>query len=278
VNTTSAALRVGAPVRAGAFQALRAEWIKLRTVRSTFWSLLTLVLISVLFTALACWESETLGSSRGGPDSDVVLDSLTGIWFGQIALVALAVLAITSEYSTGMIRTTLAVNPRRRTVLVTKTAVVATVAFVVGLATSLACFLVGQPILRGNGFNAENGYPTASLADGAALRAVVGTALCLALLAVLALGVGAILRHTAGALTVMLTLLLAPVIAIGFLPENIAEQVEKLAPLSAALAVQQTVQLENMIPLGPWAGLGVVGAYAAAAVVLALVLIGRRDA
>jgi ABC-2 type transport system permease protein len=278
VNETIAEVRVGAPPRAGVVQALRAEWIKLRTVRSTLWSLLTLVLISLLFTALATWESETAGSAPGHPDSDVVLNSLAGIWFGLIALVALAVLAITSEYSTGLIRTTLAANPRRRTVLLTKSAVVATVAFVVGLATSIACFLVGQPILRGNGFNAENGYPTASLADGAALRAIVGTAVCMALLAVLALGVGAILRHTAGALTVVLTLLLAPVIAIGFLPENLAEQLEKLAPLSAGLAVQQTVELEDMIPLGPWAGLGVVGAYAVAALLLALVLIGRRDA
>ena len=79
----------------------RAEWIKLRTIRSTAWAVLAFASVSVLFSVLACWESETMGGGPGRPgDNDIVLDSLSGIWFGQVALAVLAILAITSEYTT----------------------------------------------------------------------------------------------------------------------------------------------------------------------------------
>ena len=276
---TSTALASGQGANAGALQALRAEWVKLRTVRSTYWSLLLLGGISVLFTALTCWGSETEGGSPGFPgDNDIVLDSLVGVWFGQIAAAVLAVLAITSEYSTRMIRTTFAANPRRRTVLGAKAAVVVGVVLAVGLATSVACFLVGQWILRGNGFNYEGGYPVVTLADGEAFRAVVGSAVYLGSLALFSLGVGAIARHTAGAITVVLAAVLAPVIAIGFLPENLAEPLEKFSLMGAGLAVQQTVERPDSIPIGPAGGLLVVTAYGAAALLVALWTIGRRDA
>jgi ABC-2 type transport system permease protein len=266
-------------VNAGPLEAVRAEWIKLRTVRSTTWSLLAFAGVSILFSALACWESETSGGSPGNPgDNDIVLDSLSGIWFGQMAAAVLAVLAITSEYSTRMIRTTLAANPRRRTVLAAKTAVVGIAVLVIGLAVSVACFLLGQSILRGNGFTYENGYPAASLADGTPLRAVLGGAIYLGLLAVFSLGVGTILRHTAGAITAVLAVVLAPIIAINFLPEDAAEPLEKFSLMGAGLASQQTVDRADNIPMEPWAGLGVVAVYAAAALVVALLVIGKRDA
>jgi ABC-2 type transport system permease protein len=265
--------------RAGMLEALRAEWLKLRTVRSTAWSLLTLVGVSVLFSALACWESETMGGSPGRPgDNDVVLDSLAGIWFGQIGAAVLAVLVITSEYSTGMIRTTFAASPRRRAVLAAKVTVVGALVLGVGLATCATCFLLGQEILQGNGFTYENGYPAKSLADGMVFRAVAGSAVYLALLAVFSLGVGTILRHTAGAITVVLAVVLAPVIAIGFLPEHVAEWFERYSLMGAGLAIQQTVERPDNILLGPWGGLAVVIAYAAGAFLVALVTIARRDA
>jgi ABC-2 type transport system permease protein len=259
--------------------ALRAEWVKLRTVRSTTWALLALLGVSVLFTAWATSESETQG---GGPgfqgDNDIVLDSLTGLLFGQIAAAVLAVLAVTSEYSTRMIRTTLAAVPRRRILLGAKAAVVAAVILVAGLATSIACFLVGQWFLSGNGFVYENGYPAASLADGETFRAVSGSAVYLVALAVFSLGVGAILRHTAGAITAVLAVVLAPVIAIGFVPEHLAEYLEKFSLMGAGISMQQTVEREDSIPLAPGWGLAVVGVYAAAALAVALWSIGRRDA
>jgi ABC-2 type transport system permease protein len=279
VTGAAAAVHASRPARAGALQTVSAEWLKLRTVRGTGWSLLVLAGVSVLFTALACWESETEGGSPGHPgDNDIVLDSLAGIWFGQIAAAVLAVLAITSEYSTGMIRTTLAATTRRRTLLTAKAAVTGTVVLVVGLATSVTCFQVGQWILQGNGFTDENGYPAASLADGATLRAVAGSAVYLTFLAVFSLGVGAIVRHTAGAITGVLALVLGPVIAIGFLPERFTEWVEKVSLMPAGLAVQQTVERPDNLPLGPWAGLAVAGAYSAAALLIGLVLISKRDA
>ena len=271
----------GGPVagRAGAAQALRSEWLKLRTVRSTAWSLLLFVGISILFTSLLTSGSSTEGGRPGHPgDNDIVLDSLAGLWFGQIAAAVLAVLAITSEYSTRMIRTTFAANPRRRTVLAAKTAVVGAVVLVVGLATSAACFQVGQWFLRGNGFNYDGGYPAVTLADDEALRAVLGTGALLALLAVFSVGIGAILRHTAAAITVVLAVVLAPVIALDFLPENIADWVERLCLMGAGLALQQTVERPDNIPLTPGEGLLVVGAYAVVPLLVALWLIGRRDA
>ena len=276
MSTTAMA---GAGTRAGAPQALRSEWVKLRTVRSTTWSLLLFVGISILFTSLLTSGSSTEGGSPGhGGDNDIVMDSLAGIWFGAIAAAVLAVLVVTSEYSTGMIRTTFAANPRRRTVLAAKTLVVGGVVLLVGLATSAACFQVGQWFLRGNGFNYEGGYPAVSLADSEALRAVLGTGAYLGLLAVFCVGVGAVLRHTAGAITLVLAALLAPVIALNFLPEGIADWVEKYCLMGAGLAIQQTVEREDNIGLSPAGGLVVVTAYAVVALVVAIVAIGRRDA
>jgi ABC-2 type transport system permease protein len=269
----------GVGSRAGVPQALHSEWVKLWTVRSTGWSLLLFVGISILFTSLLTSGSSTEGGSPGHPgDNDIVLDSLAGIWFGAIAAAVLAVLVITSEYSTGMIRTTFAATPRRRTVLAAKTTVVAGVILVFGLATSAACFQVGQWFLRGNGFNYEGGYPAVTLADGEALRAVLGTGAYLGLLAVFAVGVGAVLRHTAGAITLVLATLLAPVIAFNFLPEGIADWVEKYCLMGSGLAIQQTVERDDNIALSWQGGLLVAAAYAVVALTAALFLIGRRDA
>jgi ABC-2 type transport system permease protein len=269
----------GVVSRAGALQALRSEWVKLRTVRSTAWSLLVFVGISILFTSLLTSGSSTEGGSPGhGGDNDIVLDSLAGVWFGAIAAAVLAVLVITSEYSTGMIRTTLLANPRRRTVLAAKTVIVGGLVLVLGLATSAACFQIGQWFLRGNGFNYDGGYPAVTLADHEALRAVLGTGVYLGLLAVFALGVGAVLRHTAGAITVVLAALLAPVIALNFLPDSIADWVERYCLMGAGLAIQQTVVRDDSIALSPERGLLVAAVYAAVPLLVALWLIGRRDA
>lgn len=269
----------GITARAGVPQALRSEWVKFRTVRSTAWSLLLLAGVSVLLTTLLTSGTSTEGGSPGfRGDNDIVRDSLAGIFFGQIAAAVLAVLVITSEYSTRMIRTTFSATPRRRTVLVAKTAVVSAVVLVVGLATSVACFQVGQWILRGNGFDYEGGYPAVTLADREAFRAVVLSGAYLGLLAVFSVGVGAIVRHTAGAITIVLAVVLAPVIAVGFLPENVAQQVEKFSLMGAGLATQQTFDRPDNIQIGPGGGLLVVAAYAGLAILVALWTIGRRDA
>ena len=162
--------------------------------------------------------------------------------------------------------------------LVAKTTIVGGLVLVLGLATSAACFQIGQWFLRGNGFDYEGGYPAVTLADDEALRAVLGSGVYLGLLAVFSLGVGAVLRHTAGAVTVVLATLLAPVIALNFLPENIADWVEKYCLMGAGLAIQQTVEREDTVPLSPVGGLLVVSAYAAVSLLVAILLVGRRDA
>lgn len=265
--------------RAGALQAIRSEWVKLRTVRSSFWSLLLLAGVSILFTTITCWGSSTTGGSPGNPgDNDIVRDSLAGIFFGQIAAAVLAVLVVTSEYGQGMIRTTFAANPRRRTVLSAKTALVGGAVLAVGLATSAACFEIGQILLRRGGFTYANGYPAVTLADHDALRAVLASGCYLALVAVFSVGAGAILRHTAGAITLVIAVVLAPVIAVGFLPKGVGDQVARFSLMGGGLAMQQTVGRSDDIPIGPLGALAVVTTYALVAFAIALWAIGRRDA
>jgi hypothetical protein len=270
--------------RAGLAGALRAEAVKLRSVRGTAWSALAIVGLTVLLSAFVCASVDTQGGAGGGGDEDVVMLSLSGIYLSQIAVVALAVTAVTSEYATGMIRTSFVANPRRRTVLSAKAVVVGTAVLGAGLVATVASYLAGQSILPGNGFTAANGYPPASLADWPTLRAVLGSAVYLALLALLSLAAGAILRHTAAAVSTMLGLLFVPLVALTFLPGDLWEPVQRFAPMTAGLAVQSTTGSLELIagraarPVGAWAGLGMLAAEAAVALLAAAWLIGRRDA
>lgn len=261
---------------AGFLQATRAEWTKVRSVRGMVWLPPAFVGLTVVMAAVIAASNETNGCPSGAECDDVVQLILSGSWIGQLVLVAFAAVVVTSEYATGLIRATFAATPRRRTVLAAKAALVAAVVFCAGLVASVASFFLGRSIVPGSGFTVENGYPPLSLADGATFRAVVGTGLYLAAVALLALGLGAIVRHTAGAVTAVLGLLFGPLIVAGLLPERIDDYVQKLTP-PAGLAIQQTVGRQEF-PIGPWAGFGVLCAYAAAALLAAFWQIGRRDA
>jgi ABC-2 type transport system permease protein len=177
-----------------------------------------------------------------------------------------------------MIRTTFAATPRRRTVLATKAVVVTSIVLAVGLATSAACFQMANGSCARGGFNYEGGYPAVTLAHGDALRAVALSGVYLGVLALFSLGVGAIVRHSAAAITIVLAAVLAPVIAIGFLPESLAEPLEKFSLMGAGLAMQQTFGRPDNIPLSPGEGLAVVAAYGCLTLLVALWVIGRRDA
>jgi ABC-2 type transport system permease protein len=270
--------------RAGLAGALCAEAVKLRSLRGTIWSALAIVGLTVLLSAFVCASVDTQGGAVAGGDEDVVMLSLSGIYLSQIAVVALAVTAVTSEYATGTIRTSFIANPRRRTVLCAKAAVVGATVLAVGVVATAASYLAGRAILPGNGFTAANGYPPPSLAEAPTLRAVLGGAVYLALLALLSLGAGAILRHTAAAISAMLALLFVPLLALSFLPPGLWEPVQRFAPLTAGLAVQSTTGSLELIagraarPVGPLAGLGMLAAEAAVVLLAAAWLIGRRDA
>jgi ABC-2 type transport system permease protein len=249
--------------------ALEAEWIKLRSVRSTTWMLLALVGLTIALGVVSSSTSHTAGGPGG--DEDVVMLSLVGVYFAQIAVVAFGVLAICSEYATGTIRTTFAANPRRREVLAAKTAIVGALVLAAAAVAAVASFYIGQAILRSNGYTHENGY-TFSLGDADTLRKVAVAAAYPVLLAVLSLGLAAILRNTATAITVLLGLLFVPWIVGGVLPEHLAHTIEEATPMVGIAAQEQGA------PIDPWVGFAVTAAWAAAALVVALWLVARRDA
>jgi len=215
-----------------------------------------------------------IGTLPPGGDNDIVRDSLAGVLIGMIAIVVLGVVFMTSEYAKGLIRTTFTVSPRRGRVLAAKAVVLGLAVFTVGLFTALAALVLTRPIQRRNGFEAP-AYPDPSLADPRVLRAVIGTALFLAVLALFALGVGTVLRRAAGAITLVIALVVVPSIIGAFLPMNTELWLNRTTPL-AGLAMQQTRdRFDNAI--GPWAGLGVLCAWAAVALGLAYWQLRRTD-
>jgi hypothetical protein len=181
-----------------------------------------------------------------------------------------------------MIRTTFAASPRRGRVLAAKALVLGGATFVAGLVACLAAFLLAQPTLRANGYGPP-AFPRASLTDGPVLRAVIGSAAVLALVAVLGLAAGAILRRSAGAITAVILLLVLPQLVAAALPVSAGRWLQRLTP-SAGFAIQQTVERglclpeDGCFPEGPWLGFGVLCAYVAVALAVAFWLLRRRDA
>ncbi len=255
---------------------LRAEWTKLRTVASTGWLLLGVVLVTVAVSAGA--DAAGICTSSVGCHPDVIRLSLTGTDVGQAVVAIVAVLAITAEYGTGMIRTTLAAMPHRIAVLAAKAAVVTGLTLAAGTAAVLSCVLAGALILPGHGLTPARGYLALSLADGAVLRAATGTVLYLALVALLGLGLAAAVRDAAVAIGVVLGLLyLFPILGQVIASPAWQRHLEQAGPMTAGLEIQASTGLRDL-PIGPWAGLGVLAAWAAAALLIGGILLCRRDA
>jgi regulation of enolase protein 1 (concanavalin A-like superfamily) len=221
------------------------------------------------------------------PDEDLTRMSLSGVLIGLMPVVALGVLFVTAEYRRGMIRTTFTASPRRGRVLAAKSLVLGAATFVAGLVACVAAFLASQPGQRASGFEPPF-FPTRSLLDWPVSRAVVGTALVLALVAVFSLAVGAILRRSAAAITAVIVLFALPQMVAGALPLTAAEWLMRLTP-AAGLSIQQTTpRYEHVATVclpesgcfvdGPWVGLGVLCGYVAVAVAGAYWLLRRRDA
>jgi hypothetical protein len=208
-------------------------------------------------------------------DNDLVRESLFGILIGFIAMAVVAALFITAEFRRGMIRTTFTASPHRGRVLAAKAVVVSGLAFVTGVVAATAAVLLSQPILRDNGF-APPAYPELSLTDGPVARAVVGSGLVLALLAVFALALGAMLRRSAAAITLVIALVILPSMIGPFLTLNGEAWLNRVTPM-AGLAIQHTRERFDDA-IGPWPGLAVLCAWVACAFAAALVLIRRRDA
>lgn len=254
--------------------ALHAEWTKLRTVAGTGWLLLAAIALTVTVSAAA---AGAIHCPSAGCGLDQAKISLTGIYLGQAVIAIVAVLVISNEYSTGMIRITLAAMPGRITVLAAKAAILSGVVLAAGTVAVLGSVLAGRLLLPGHGFTPAHGYSALSLGDGPVLRAAVGSVLYLALIALLALGATTVVRDSATAIGVVLGLLyLFPIIAQVVDPDW-QRHLQQIGPMSAGLDIQATINLRSL-PLSPWQGLGVLAAWAAGALLLGGLLLRLRDA
>jgi ABC-2 type transport system permease protein len=256
-------------------RALHAEWTKLRTVNSSGWSLGLALLLMIGFGALICANSETSGCS--GRCDDVLAITLGGVYLAQFAVVALGVMAIGSEYGTGLIRVTFTADSRRRTVLLAKALMVGGAVLIVGLVASLLSYVIGAPLLEANGYTVANGYADRSLPD--LLQAIGGTGLYLVALALFSFGIAALLRHTAAAISTVVALMFVPLVAASLVTGTASDRLLQISPMTAGLAIQRTVENQpDQIPIDPWVGLGVTFLWALAALGAALWLVARRDA
>jgi len=248
---------------------LAAERIKLWSVRSTPWSLIALMLVGAGVTTLNCWaNAEWLAGPYAGdsPASFVTF----GIQLAQIAAIVLGGLIITAEHGTGLVRATYAAVPRRGRVLVAKAVVLAGVLFVVGTFTALLGYL------GGNYFFEQHGIGVAWDAPGLQ-RALFGSGLYLAVLGLFTFAVGLIVRHTAGALTLVLGVIVIVGNLAHTLPRGWGDWVAKLMPGNAGTAITMPVNIHSDA-LGPWTGLGVFCAQTAALLAVGWWVTLRRDA
>jgi ABC-2 type transport system permease protein len=264
--------------RYGPAQLLRSEWTKLRTVRSTIWTLAVTVLAVVGIGALATYETASHWSNGNLLDHlgfDPTARSLAGLFLGQITIGVLGVLVMSAEYSSGTIRATLAAAPRRPLVLVCKALVFGTVALVTSEILTFAAFFLGQQLLKGT-------TPYATIGQPGVLRAVGGAGLVLAVVGLFALALATIIRHTAGAIAAFVgSLLVLPLIIQAF-PTSVEQQIIKYLPLVIAermAATRSTFRdFGGATLFSPWAGFAILCGYTLALLVLGGVLLGRRDA
>jgi ABC-2 type transport system permease protein len=255
--------------------ALHAEWTKLRTVAGPGGLLLALIVLTAVVGALA---AHAVSCPGGGCQIDPAKSSLTGIYFGQAIVAILATVAVSGEYSTGMIRLTLTATPRRWQVLSAKAVVIGTATLVTGAVAVLASVLAGQSLLDGHGIDPAHGYETLSLANGSVLRAAAGSALYLTLIALLGLGIATAIRDSAVSIGVVLGLLfLFPIIAQTVGDADWKRHLDQISPMTAGMYIQATTDLRSL-PLTPWQGLGVLAAWAAGALLLGGLLLRLRDA
>ncbi len=270
-GSSAPALRAGPSGRAGFTGAVRSEFTKIRSVRSTYWTLFALVVVTIGIGTLACVGAVSRGADHG-PLFDATQRSLAGLILGQLIIVVLGALTVTSEYSTGMIRTSLTVQPRRGTLLAAKGVVFALVSLVTGLVASFVSFFIGQAILSSK-------HLDVSLGDPNVLRAVIGGALFLAVCGMLAFGLGTLLRHTAGAITASIGLLFVLFVLVNFLPSNWQDHVDRWIPFNAGSQIWSTITPQGNPPMfSPWTGFAVFAGYAVIAIIAGAFAFMRRDA
>jgi ABC-2 type transport system permease protein len=251
---------------------LRSEWIKLRSVRSTVWSYATVIVISLGMAAVMS-ASSGFGGEQIPTDAQpaIVAQAATfGVFFGQLVVAALGVLAISGEYSTGMIRSSLTASPARLPMLAAKAVVLFVCTFVVGVLGTVGSYLVAAPIMAGLGI-------TAGITDPDLLLPLLGGALYLAMVSVFALGIGAILRSSAGGIAAALGAILLLPIAFLMIPAQWALDVSPFLILNAGLAIFGLNGFTSAT-FETWQNVLIVLGWVIVALAAASVLLRRRDA
>jgi ABC-2 type transport system permease protein len=249
--------------------ALHAEWTKLRTVAGPLWLLLGTIATTV---ALSAGATSLVNCTADGCGGDTTRLTLMGVYLGQAPVAILALLMISGEYSSGMIRTTLTAVPRR------VPALAATAVALTGAVTAGGTAAVLGAVLAGRLMLPDVGDRALSLSNGPALRAVFGTVLYLILIGLLSLGVATAVRDSATSIGVVLGLLyIVPIVAQTISDPEWQRLLEKTAPMSSGLAIQATTGLGNL-PISPWAGLAVTAGWATATLAAGGLLLRTRDA
>jgi ABC-2 type transport system permease protein len=285
------------PGRVGLRRAISAEWTKLWSVRSTTW---TLVATGVAVVGLSALSTGTVSSS------DIIGDptarSLVGIFLGQLVFGVLGVLVMSAEYGTGTIRATLSAVPRRPVVLAAKILVFGAVAVVVSEILAFAAFWLGQALLSAkhslgssaaitqhahqlgvrvpHNIQALLSTGSASLGQPGVVRAVVGAGLYLAVLGLLALGLATIIRHTAGAISAFVGIVLVLPLIVQALPTSISNAVARYLPANIGRVLFSTHGVPDSIgpAFSPWTGFALLVAYTLVVLGLGCWILVHRDA
>ena len=277
MTSTPATLNYEKPTPGGRYSLwdlMRSEWLKLSSVRSTFWTLGLTVIIGLGVSAIASsvtrshWSSQS-ASSRASFDPTSL--SLTGVFVAQLIIGVLGVMVMSGEYGTGTIRATLSAAPRRPLVLLAKVAVFGIVALVVALVTSFLAFFIGQTLLSAPAVHA-------TLSTPGALREVVGTGLFIGLIGIFSLGLATIIRHTAGAISTFVAILLVVPNILRAFPNSVFNDAIRYFPSRIGAAFLSSNQGPPRNAFSPWIGLLVMAAYTVALLILGAVVMVRRDA
>ena len=251
---------------------LRSEWTKLRSVRSTVWSLLVTVGITIGLGTLLCAAYSARYDRLDARERRIVdptMLSLRGVFLSSLAIGVLGVLVMTSEYATGMIRSTFAAVPQRRSVVAAKAIVFGAVAIVVSFASVFIAFGAGQAILAGK-------HLGTTLSDPTVRRAVFGAGAYLSIVGLLGLALGTILRRTAGAIATLVGLVFIADLLVQGLPDPWNTDIGKFLPGNAGLALFSVRPDPGR--LTPGSALVVLLIWMVAAFVIATIAISRRDA
>lgn len=253
-------------------RAVRAEWIKLFTVRSTVWTLAITVLAMVGFSLLLAASMSLSGDVPGEIGADI---AVLGYNLGQLSIAVLGCLVITGEYATGMIRSSLTAVPTRLPVLAAKAVVLAVTTFVAGVVAAVGAYLVTMPIVNG----LLNDVGVEPVLTGAAVRSLFGAGLYLMAIALLSLGIGTLIRRSAGAIAAALgTILVLPTI-VQIIPAQWADTLYDYLPTTAGQRIFGDVMTIGVPQtLGPWQGYGIMLAWVAVVGVGAALALRRRDA